>query len=139
MTDVNTVFSTAMSHMDELSATGVALHPDTVEYQYRTPGIINTLISELKILMGESGTFMSVSNLSDTILEADDTYCVGVLPYGLAAALLLDENPTAAAFFQQRYEELRLRWLNGRKGEFDTGWWEESPYGHIEYGEFARW
>ena len=42
-------------------------------------------------------------------LPLDDGVCRTVLPYGLAAHLLLEENPASASFFQQRYEQLRRR------------------------------
>lgn len=47
-----------------------------------------------------------ITSLSDT-LQLDDVTCIKVLPYGLAAHLMLDENQDAAAFFQQRYEEMK--------------------------------
>ena len=42
----------------------------------------------------------------DTPINLDDYIAQTVMPYGLAAHLLIDENPTVASFFQQRYEEL---------------------------------
>ena len=42
-------------------------------------------------------------------LPLDEALCRAVLPYGLAAHLLIDSDPAAASFFQQRYEELIVR------------------------------
>jgi len=47
-----------------------------------------------------------ITALTDT-LQVDDVTARTILPYGLAAHLLLDENPDVANFFQQRYEELK--------------------------------
>lgn len=49
-----------------------------------------------------------VTALTDT-LQVDDVTARTILPYGLAAHLLIEENPTSAGFFQQRYEELRSK------------------------------
>lgn len=59
-----------------------------------------------------------------------------MLPYGLAAHLLLDENPGAAGYFQQRYDELRALLSRGLPQESEE---IEDRYGGIEYGEFSRW
>ena len=57
------------------------------------------------------------------------------MPYGLAAHLLIDENPTVAAFFQQRYEEL-LDKLGNVPAEFEP---IEDVYGGIGHSEGGRW
>ena len=107
MAYVEDVFDAAMWIMDELGRTGEAQTSDTQEYEYRTPAIINMLVSELKILTGERGDWLPVESMEDAIPVGDSSYALGALPYGLAANLLVDENPTAAGFYQQRYEELR--------------------------------
>ena len=69
-------------------------------------------------------------------IDLDDGICQGVLPYGLAAHLLLDENPDVAAYFNQRYQELLLQMKNGLPAEAQD---IEDLYGGIEYGYFSRW
>ena len=68
-------------------------------------------------------------------LPLDDGICQGVLPYGLAAHLLLGEDDDKASYFNQRYEE-KLAQLRNTPAA-----WEDitSPYGGIEYGQFGRW
>lgn len=44
--------------------------------------------------------------LTDT-LQIDDVTARTVMPYGLAAHLMLSENPSSASFFNGRYEELK--------------------------------
>ena len=50
--------------------------------------------------------------------------------------LLMDENPSAAAFFQSRYEELRNRLAVGIPAQSED---ITDVYGGIGYGEFSRW
>ena len=72
----------------------------------------------------------------DNLYKIDNTLALGIMPYGLAANLLVDENPTAAGYFQQRYDEL----LRGKKSRTPADVGEiENLYGGIEYGQFSRW
>ncbi len=136
MAYVGDVFEAAMGLMDELGPGGEAESPDTAEYVLRTPAVINSLAAELKILTGERGDWLPVESLDDTVPAGDTNWALGALPYGLAAALLVDENPTAASFYQQRYEELRAYYLSriqAQQGDI------VNLYGGIEYGEFGSW
>lgn len=137
MKNVIDVFNASMGLMDELSANGEARTNDTKEYEHRTPGIVNMMISEFRILSGLSGGFVGVETMDDPILKVDDTYAIGVMQYGLAANLLIDENPTAASFFEQRYEEMRNLYFSRRPS--DAGESIEDMYGGIEYGRFGKW
>ena len=146
------VFQRAITLMDELNDEGKYRHEDTVEYQNRTLSILNILQGELyfysdtfpKAQDWESGrrpVLVPIESLYDTI-DLDD-YCTGtVMPYGLAAHLLLDENPTAAGYFQQRYEEL-LRGLMAGAGKLAASEDIEDVYGSKggihPYNEFSRW
>ena len=136
MAYVEDVFDAAMGIMDELSASGEALTSDTEEYALRTPPIVNMLVSELKMLTGERGDWLPVESMEDVVPVGDTSYALGALPYGLAANLLVDENPSAAGFYQQRYEEMRAYYLariQAVTGDI------VNVYGGIEYGEFSRW
>ena len=53
-------------------------------------------------------------------IDLDDTVAEGVAPYGLAAHLLLGENDSMAAFFNERYMELMYKLGNSQQAE-----WEE--------------
>ena len=137
MKTLNDVFTAAMGLMDELDAEGKAQTSDTREYEHRTPEIVNMMISEYRILAGMSGGFVAVESMEDPILKIDDTYAIGVMQYGLAANLLVDENPTAASFYEQRYEEMRNLYFARRPADVDGK--VEDMYGGIEYGEFGKW
>ncbi len=137
MKTLNDIFTAAMGLMDELDASGAPGARDTAEYRVRAPGIVNMMISEYRILAGLPGSFAAVEAMDDPILKIDDAYAVGVMHYGLAANLLVDENPGPASFFQRRYEELRNLYFTRRPAS--DGERVEDLYGGIEYGKFARW
>lgn len=100
------IFNLAMDLMDERLSNGTIPAADTAEYKAKAPGLLTILQTEL--CRAEAVTPAVVSNLEDTVLVSD-TVALAVLPYGLAAHLLIDENPDAASFFQQRYEESKRR------------------------------
>jgi len=58
------------------------------------------------------------------------------MPYGLAANLLVDENPSAASFYQQRYEELRAMFIARLPASVED---IELLYGGVGGGSFSRW
>lgn len=130
------VFSATMALIDELDGSGSALTADTREYELRTPGIVNMMIAEKRILCGERGAFPVVTTLDSALAGISQNYALAVMKYGLAANLLVDENASAAGFYQQRYEELRDRYV--QREEAVSGEITEL-YGGIEYGRFARW
>lgn len=122
------VFNIAMHLSDNGDeATGRTDTSDNKEYEYRTPAILNMLQGELfpysdtfKIAekTTEKGRRPRISPIEtmDSEIALDD-YCVlTVMPYGLAANLFTDENPTAASFYEQRYEELLRRLMSGMPG-----------------------
>lgn len=141
------IFDKAITLMGEMSDSGETDWADTVEYKNRALNILNTLRGEVyqysdtyatqkKKYPGRRPVCPVLESLDDNI-GIDDVLAQTVLPYGLAAALLLDENDSMAGFFQQRYEEL-LRKL----GANVPGEWESisDVYGAgIEYGQFGSW
>ncbi len=114
MTNANWIFEKAIHLMDEQSeSSGAAVTSDTNEYRMRTLSILNVLRHELypysdTYVPGVDGV-RSICPLITSFEEdigLDDALAQGVLPYGLAAHLLLGENDTMASFFIQRYQEL---------------------------------
>lgn len=118
------VFDTAIALMDEVDESGQTDTSDTLEYKNRTVHILNILVQELypysatykKPAAGKRNTAKLVTRMADFI-DLDDYISTAVLPYGLAAHLLLEENPTAANYFQQRYDELKARLREGLLAE----------------------
>lgn len=114
MTDARKVFDLAIHLMDEqYELTGETRTVDTKEYEFRTLSILNVLRHELypysdTYEMGKDGKRYICPEITsfEQQIDLDDAIAQGVMPYGLAAHLLLGENDTMAAFFNQRYSEL---------------------------------
>ena len=142
-TNAQRVFDLTMALMDELSESGKTLTSDTQEYHNRTLFILNVMRGELypysdTYTLGEVGKRPIASVIEDfeADIGLDDYICQSVMPYGLAAHLLLDENPTAANYFQQRYEELKAFLARGlNTGSEDI----VDVYGGFAHCEYSYW
>lgn len=143
---VQGVFDKAMYLIDaQNESTGSTDNSDTTEYKVRTLGILNNLIDDAypasdTFAIGEDGKRPALDDLTSFSDEIRmDPYIVrSVLPCGLAAKLLSEENPTIADFFWQLYEQRLAKARAGVPASFESI--EDGlPYGGIEYGEFARW
>lgn len=96
------VFEIAMNIMDEETQDGTYNgYPE--EYKRKSWSILTLLQSEL------SPGVPSVVIDETSILYIDDRTCLSVLPYGLAAHLLLTEDPVRASYFNNRYDELKRK------------------------------
>lgn len=139
------VFDLTMAMIDEVNESGATDHADTKEYKDRSLHIINVLQGELYMYSdtyelpekGRRGVAIPVLNFEEEIVSLDDYICRSVLPYGLAAHLLLDENPSAAGFFQQRYEELKRALSRGLLSESEDI--IDVYGGRYEHCEFSHW
>lgn len=136
MASVSEVFASAMALMDELSPDGQISSGGTGEYAHRTPSCINIMLSELKMLLGERKSWLPVEGMDESIPDVENSYALCALPYGLAANLLVDENPAAASFYQQRYEALRNIFLSKQAAAFEN---ITDLYGGIGIDGFGRW
>ena len=139
-------FDKAMYLIDaQNESTGSTDNSDTTEYKVRTLGILNNLIDDVypasdTFAISEDGKRPALDDLTSFSDEIKmDPYIVrSVLPCGLAAKLLSEENPTLADFFWQLYEQRLAKAREGVPASFESI--EDGlPYGGIEYGEFARW
>lgn len=138
MTNAEWVFARAIHLMDEQNEqTGATLTSDTQEYHNRTLSILNVLRGEL---FPYSDTYEDwpvdedrrpvcpeILNFEDDI-GLDDVLSQTVLPYGLAAHLLLGENDAMASYFSQRYTETLGAVVRTKRAK-----WEEiePAYGRI--------
>jgi len=83
-------------------------------YKDRVLPMLNILQDELAAFSegycadGRRKALPEIKEFTDEI-ALDDGICRAVMPYGLAALLFLEEYPEAAAFFHQRYSELKLQ------------------------------
>lgn len=126
------VFARAIHLMDEQNeTTGETSTADTSEYKLRTLSILNILRHELFPYSdtyeaqedGKLDVCTEIKSFTD-VIDLDDVLAQGILPYGLAAHLLLGENDSMASFFNSKYSEL-IRDLAAKK----TSKWEDiTPY-----------
>ena len=145
-TTARQVFNLAIALMDEMNEnTGATDTTDTKEYKLRTPNILNVLCGELypysdTYTLNTDGTrpICPVIETIDSTIGLDDTLCATVLPYGLAAHLLLGENNVMAGFFNQRYEEMREK-LKNAPASFESISDAYGTSGYFPYNEFGRW
>ena len=145
-TTAQDIFDKAIMLMGEQSDTGLTDWADTAEYKLRTIGLLNVLRGEcfkysdtsVPVTTGVRPVCTVITARTD-IVDIDDVIAQTVMPYGLAAHLMLDEDTTAAGFFQQRYEELLAR----LGGSIPADWGGITDvYGVGEdftYGQFGRW
>lgn len=143
MTTARWVFEKAVHLMDEGDPnSGAADTAETAEYKTRVLSILNVLRLECFPYSdgwsaegpGRRPVCPEIEDM-DQAIPLDDGLCQGVLPYGLAAHLLLEEDPSLASFFQQRYQE-RLAAAGKVPGVAED---IADVYGGVEFGEFARW
>jgi hypothetical protein len=142
---VQAIFDKAMYLIDaQNESTGATTSGDTKEYRVRTIGILNNLID---IVYPASATYPDeqegrpalddIVDFSDS-LDLDPLILRDVLPNGLAAHLLSEENPSLAEYFQQLFEEHLERARSGVRSKFESVD-DALPYGGIEYCQFSRW
>ena len=144
-TTARQVFNLAIALMDEMNEnTGATDTTDTKEYKLRTPNILSVLCGELypysdTYTLNTDGTrpICPAVETIESSIGLDDTLCTTVLPYGLAAHLLLGENNVMAGFFQPRYEDMREK-LKNAPASFDA---ITDVYGlsYTPYNNFGRW
>jgi hypothetical protein len=96
------VFAIAMNLMDEISQDGTYTgYPDY--YKNKSWGILTTLQTQLLPANVAPLAIMGPT----TPLQVDDKTGMAILPYGLAAHLLMTEDMNRAAFFNNTFDELK--------------------------------
>lgn len=128
---------------------------DNNEYRYRTLQILNTLIPELypysdTYKITEKGKRPIIPYLTDfeEDIDLDDYICRSVLPEGLAAWLLMTEDPSSASTHLQVYEERKANLARGMPAEseqivdvYGGGYYDADGNYHdyFPYNDMAEW
>lgn len=146
---VQAIYDKAIYLIDaQNDSTGATVTGDTTEYRARTIGILNTLIDEVypasdTFAIGEDGKRPALDDITAFTdeLDLDARILRDVLPYGLAARLLTEEDPMRSNFFEQIYEQNLALARNSAPANFESIGTddEDLPYGGIEWGQFAYW
>jgi hypothetical protein len=98
------VFTIAMNLMDEVSQDGTFTgYPD--DYKKKSWSILTVLQAEL---LPANATPITIIN-ELTPFQIDDRSAMTILPYGLAAHLLLTEDMNRASFFNNTFDELKRK------------------------------
>lgn len=146
MTTAQTVFELAIALMDSQDANGSANGSDNAEYKNRTLPILNIIAGELYPYSDtyeaddEGRPTVTQIKAFDKPIDLDDYICMSIMPYGLAAHLLLAEDPATANFFQQRYDELKTRLSVGMPSVSEDIVDVYGSRGGINpYNEFGEW
>lgn len=145
------VFTRAIKMMDEQRENGDAIWGDTAEYQVRAVEILNALINECypysdTFTIAEPGKrpiCMPITTLDakgdetqNDEINLDDGIAGTVLPYGLAAELIKNDDTVLGNYFLQRYQELLARLGRSLPAQWDT---IDDVYGIIDPVSFGRW
>lgn len=142
-TTVQTVFDLAIHLIDSVSDEGLTDTEDTLDYKNRTLGLLNTMQQRLyrysdtyKVKKAGKRPVLPMLESFEDVINLDDYIAQDVMPYGLAALLLLAEDPQQANYFQQAYEEMIISLREGLPTESED---IVDVYGGYEYNEFGRW
>lgn len=142
-TKVSYVFEQAIKLMDEQSDSGLAVWSDTAEYQQRAMAILNALLGECypssdtyRIETPGKRPIAAPVVSTEDVVPLDDGLARSVLPYGLAAELVKNDDPALGNYFLQRYQELLARHARMLPAK-----WEhiEDVYGVVGHSGHGRW
>lgn len=98
------VYELALALIDEVSIAG-PLDQSNPALKTKSTNFLTILQAEL---IPDAIDSAIVADLTQNLL-LPDRECLLVLPYGLAAHLVLQDDAASASFLQQRYEEMRRK------------------------------
>lgn len=102
MVTAQQVYDLSLVLIDEVSESGT-FAPDNPEYyKKKSLSFLTMLQTEIS---GEAFVFTNM----DQELAMSDRVALTVIPYGLAAHLLMSEKPSLASFLNARYDELKRK------------------------------
>ena len=100
-----TTYNLAMALCDEMATGGVVNAATTKSYLSRAPHLLTMLHSEVSHILDIPAVEIALTDEP----QCGEYVTLTVLPFGLAAMLLADENPQLASFYQQRFEDAKRR------------------------------
>ena len=92
---------------------------DAADYEKQAPALIRLMMTELfdlnnsVLVSKEKAPLVQAPTIADLAaqIEYEDEIVLGVMPYGLAAKLSLDDDRAKAAYFNAEYLEKRRYYL----------------------------
>ena len=110
-----TIYDITMSLMDERKNDGSVDVNSTKDYLARSPGILTILQTEIILELKKVGAKVSsldeITNMTQDI-DLEDDICFGIVPYGLAARLLAQEDTALSNYFSSLYDDKFARYLS---------------------------
>lgn len=109
------VFDKAMALADQLSDAGAPDFTYNQDLKDRALPILNVMRFECarasdqylpRRYTGRRAIPKEISDWNATLDGIDDGVAQGAMPYGLAAQLMIDEDPDVASFCNQKYQEM---------------------------------
>lgn len=102
------VYDLALVLIDEVTDEGYVIPDNPKYYETKSIALLTMLQAEVLPL---SQTPVVIKSLDDNLL-VDDRVCISVLPYGLAAQLLMQERPNAASYLNDLFNESKSQIIN---------------------------
>lgn len=99
------MYKTALVYIDEVTDSGEIMADNPNYYKSKALTILTALQAEL---LPKSITPTVLTDLSQGLLVSD-RLALTALPYGLAAHLLLQEDAVSSGYFNNRYDELKVK------------------------------
>ncbi len=139
-----TIFTLAVQLMNEGDdETGLSDTMDNRDFKFRTLPILSVLQQECYLASdtapqatpGVRPVLPVLTDMEDTV-PLDDLICIAVLPYGLAAYLLVEVNPDLSQKLLSRYKQLLA---DAKKTIPAVSEDIIRPYGGTEWSRFGRW
>lgn len=112
------IYDITMSLMDERKNDGSVDVNSTKDYLARSPGILTVLQTEITLELKRVGADVETLDeikTMETDIELEDDICLAIIPYGLAARLLAQEDTALSNYFSSLYENAFLRYLSTYK------------------------
>ena len=136
---VQDIYDITMALMDEMLDNGNVDYASTKDYAARTPGILTILDTQVVMFLKRFGADIDFNDRLETMedeVELDDSICKGVLPYGLAARLLGQEDKELASYFSDLYNSNLAMSKDSIEGKYIAKQKpRENVYGLFEAGD----
>lgn len=110
------IFTMTMAMIDEMNDNGTLDPTTTAEYRSKAPYILTMLQNEIigienRYRKQNEYVYPVPIKVLEQIVQIDDIKANTLLTNGLASHLMMHENKALANFFQERYEEMKNRYL----------------------------
>lgn len=110
------IFTITMAMIDEMNDNSTLDPTTTAEYRAKAPFILTMLQNEIigienRYRKKDEYVFPVPIEELDQNVQVDNIKANTLLTNGLASHLMIHENKALASFFQERYEEMKVRYL----------------------------